>query len=64
MSSPLVERGTVEPAAQTEAFTPMTFVGVQVMAGMALLLGNDTSGSTLAVIAYDDERPVEIREAS
>ena len=33
----------------------MTFVGVQVMAGIALLLGNDASGSTRCIVSYDIE---------
>ncbi len=40
----------------------LTYVGVQLMAGVAMLLVNDSSGSTKVHVFYDDEKPVTITE--
>ncbi len=40
----------------------MTYCGVQVMGGVALLLMNDAQGSTKCLVAYDEDEPVFILE--
>jgi hypothetical protein len=44
--------------------TRETFVGVQIIAGLAMLLVNDGAGSTKALVAYDVDEPVQIIERS
>ncbi len=38
----------------------LPFVGVQVMAGLAMVLFNQTGGSTRCWLVYDDSAPVVI----